>query len=91
MIRLIPPETALAQSVGNQHYWLDESTNTLNEWCCVDNGVHISSHSGGLEDRVNCADMEVKGRYSRSVEVSGHDAPTSCNEGAGEDSGWEDK
>ena len=44
-----------------------------------------------VEDRVTCADMEEEGQCSRSGEVEGNYAPQSCNEGAGEDSGWEDE
>ena len=46
-------------------------------------------NSRGVQDRVNCANMEGEGRCSR--EIQGHYAPKSCNEGAGVDSGWEDK
>ena len=47
--------------------------------------------SRGLEDSMNCADMKGEGRCSRSREVQGHYTPKLCPEGAGEDSGREDK
>ena len=42
-------------------------------------------NSKGLEDRVNCANMEGERRCSRSGKVQKNYAPKSCHEGAGED------
>ena len=47
--------------------------------------------SGGLEDSINCADMEKGGRCSRSRLVQKYCTPKSCHLAAVEDSGWESR
>ena len=44
--------------------------------------VERGFNSGGLEDRVNCVDMEGGKRCLRSGEVQGHYTPKSCRHGS---------